>query len=351
MRSICNITGRNNSIFIPLRLAHAGTAAFAAIANIQRVLGIADNLHHAQIPAAANNLQRLFPADLPGTANADGIIRHLVERDAHIFDRVITGAAVIPVFQQAADTIRYCKTAALFQDFLGRVDICYHLPRIRNLQMHGNLAVAAAEYGALLMHVSTDYVFGGDASVPYLEDSPVAPTGVYGVTKLDGERAVIESGCRHMIFRTAWLYSPYGKNFVKTIRRLVSEKDSINVVFDQVGTPTCAGDLAALIYMIIEKGMLDRTGIYHFSNEGVCSWYDFAIAIRDLSGYGQDGPTGHFCRISPCHSDEFPSKVKRPHYSVLDKTRVKSVFGVEIPHWMDSLKAVIEKMQYGSSQD
>ena len=232
-----------------------------------------------------------------------------------------------------------------------RAEEDYAAADIVNHKAVGNLAGAAAEYGALLMHVSTDYVFGGDASVPYLEDSPVAPTGVYGVTKLDGERAVLESGCRHMIFRTAWLYSPYGKNFVKTIRRLVSEKDSINVVFDQVGTPTCAGDLAALIYMIIEKGMLDRTGIYHFSNEGVCSWYDFAIAIRDLSGYGQDGPAGHFCRISPCHSDEFPSKVKRPHYSVLDKTRVKSVFGVEIPHWMDSLKAVIEKMQYGSSQD
>ena len=232
-----------------------------------------------------------------------------------------------------------------------RAEEDYAAADIVNHKAVGNLAGAAAEYGTLLMHVSTDYVFGGDASVPYLEDSPVAPTGVYGVTKLDGERAVIESGCRHMIFRTAWLYSPYGKNFVKTIRRLVSEKDSINVVFDQVGTPTCAGDLAALIYMIIEKDMLDRTGIYHFSNEGVCSWYDFAIAIRDLSGYGQDGPAGHFCRISPCHSDEFPSKVKRPHYSVLDKTRVKSVFGVEIPHWMDSLKAVIEKMQYGSSQD
>ena len=246
-----------------------------------------------------------------------------------------------------ADVIVNC---AAYTD-VDRAEEDYAAADIVNHKAVGNLAGAAAEYGALLMHVSTDYVFGGDASVPYLEDSPVAPTGVYGVTKLDGERAVIESGCRHMIFRTAWLYSPYGKNFVKTIRRLVSEKDSINVVFDQVGTPTCAGDLAALIYMIIEKGMLDRTGIYHFSNEGVCSWYDFAIAIRDLSGYGHDGPAGHFCRISPCHSDEFPSKVKRPHYSVLDKTRVKSVFGVEIPHWMDSLKAVIEKMQYGSSQD
>lgn len=191
------------------------------------------------------------------------------------------------------------------------------------------LASAAAKYGATLIHVSTDYVFDGLGCVPYKEDDPTYPTGAYGRTKLAGERAVIESGCHYLIFRTAWLYSPYGKNFVKTMMKLTAEKDSLNVVFDQVGTPTCAADLAALIYKIIAERMLDHQGIYHFSNEGVCSWYDFAVEIRDLCG--------NTCEIRPCHSDEFSSKVKRPHYSVLDKTDVKNMFEVIIPYWKDSL--------------
>ena len=191
------------------------------------------------------------------------------------------------------------------------------------------LASAAAKYGATLIHVSTDYVFDGLGCVPYKEDDPTYPTGAYGRTKLAGERAVIESCCHYLIFRTAWLYSPYGKNFVKTMMKLTAEKDSLNVVFDQVGTPTCAADLAALIYKIIAERMLDHQGIYHFSNEGVCSWYDFAVEIRDLCG--------NTCEIRPCHSDEFSSKVKRPHYSVLDKTDVKNMFEVIIPYWKDSL--------------
>lgn len=191
------------------------------------------------------------------------------------------------------------------------------------------LASAAAKYGATLIHISTDYVFDGLGCVPYKEDDPTSPTGAYGRTKLAGERAVIESGCHYLIFRTAWLYSPYGKNFVKTMMKLTAEKDSLNVVFDQVGTPTCAADLAALIYKIIVERMLDHQGIYHFSNEGVCSWYDFAVEIRDLCG--------NTCEIRPCHSDEFSSKVKRPHYSVLDKTDVKNMFEVIIPYWKDSL--------------
>lgn len=191
------------------------------------------------------------------------------------------------------------------------------------------LASAAAKYGATLIHISTDYVFDGLGCVPYKEDDPTSPTGAYGRTKLAGERAVIESGCHYLIFRTAWLYSPYGKNFVKTMMKLTAEKDSLNVVFDQVGTPTCAADLAALIYKIIAERMLDHQGIYHFSNEGVCSWYDFAVEIRDLCG--------NTCEIRPCHSDEFSSKVKRPHYSVLDKTDVKNMFEVIIPYWKDSL--------------
>ena len=198
------------------------------------------------------------------------------------------------------------------------------------------LATAAAKYGATLIHISTDYVFDGRSCIPYKEDDATSPTGAYGRTKLAGERAVIESGCRYLIFRTAWLYSPYGKNFVKTMMKLTAEKDSLNVVFDQVGTPTCAADLAALIYKVIAERMLDHQGIYHFSNEGVCSWYDFAVEIRDLCG--------NICDIRPCHSDEFPSKVKRPHYSVLDKTNVKSSVDVTIPHWKDSLEVTISRL-------
>lgn len=196
------------------------------------------------------------------------------------------------------------------------------------------LASAAAKYDATLIHISTDYVFDGRSCVPYKEDDATSPTGAYGRTKLAGERAVIESGCKYLIFRTAWLYSPYGKNFVKTMMKLTAEKDSFSVVFDQVGTPTCAADLAALIYKVITERMLDREGIYHFSNEGVCSWYDFAVEIRNLCG--------NTCDIHPCHSDEFLSKVKRPHYSVLDKTKVKSTFGVIVSYWRDSLKRNID---------
>lgn len=195
------------------------------------------------------------------------------------------------------------------------------------------LASAAAKHDATLIHISTDYVFDGRNCIPYKEDDPTSPTGAYGRTKLAGEHAVIESGCRYLIFRTAWLYSPYGKNFVKTMMKLTAEKDSINVVFDQVGTPTCAADLAALIYKVITERMLDRQGIYHFSNEGVCSWYDFAVEICRQCG--------NICDIQPCHSGEFPSKVSRPHYSVLDKTKTKCIFNISIPNWIDSLRKTI----------
>lgn len=196
-----------------------------------------------------------------------------------------------------------------------------------------NLAEAAQSVGATLIHISTDYVFCGDANRPYCEDQPTNPLGAYGRTKLAGEASLISTGCHYIIIRTSWLYSPFGKNFVKTMRQLTSTRDSIKVVFDQVGTPTYAGDLAALIHKIIEQRLLDREGIYHFSDEGVCSWYDFAVAISELSG--------NHCDIQPCHSDEFPSKVERPHFSVLDKTKVKETFGVQIPHWRQSLKQCI----------
>ena len=215
------------------------------------------------------------------------------------------------------------------EDDIGFADLLNHTAP-------GNLAAVARETGATLIHISTDYVFHGDASVPYREDNEPQPLGVYGATKLQGEEAVRASGCKYLIFRTAWLYSPYGRNFVKTVRRLTAEKPDMKCVFDQVGTPTYAADLAALILKVIAEDKLDRTGTYHFTDEGVISWYDFAKAIAALSG--------NHCDIRPCHSDEFPSKAARPHYSVLDKTKVKETFGVEIPYWLDSLKDCIKRL-------
>ncbi|MCQ2206745.1 MAG: dTDP-4-dehydrorhamnose reductase [Paludibacteraceae bacterium] len=200
-----------------------------------------------------------------------------------------------------------------------------------------NLAVAAKAVDATLIHVSTDYVFQGDKCTPCQETWETCPNGVYGRTKLAGEQSIAATGCKHLIFRTAWLYSPFGKNFVKTMQTLTRDKDSLKVVFDQVGTPTYAGDLAAVIYKVIEENMLDKQGIYHFSNEGAISWYDFAQEICELSG--------NTCDIQPCHSDEFPSKVKRPHFSVLDKTKVKETFGITVPYWRTSLKKCIEELK------
>ena len=201
----------------------------------------------------------------------------------------------------------------------------------------GNLADAMKAVNGTLIHISTDYVFQGDRNIPCREDWPTEPLGVYGKTKLAGEKSIEATGCASIIIRTAWLYSPFGKNFVKTMRDLTSSRESLKVVFDQVGTPTYAGDLAEAICRIIETGQLDKTGIYHFSNEGVCSWFDFAKAICEMSG--------NTCDIRPCHSDEFPSPVARPHFSVLDKTKIKQTFGIRIPYWTDSLKRCIEEIE------
>ncbi len=202
-----------------------------------------------------------------------------------------------------------------------------------------NLAEAVKAVDGTLIHVSTDYVFGTDGNTPRTEDMPTAPLGVYGVTKLHGEQAIAASGCKALIFRTAWLYSEFGNNFLKTMLRLTAERPALNVVFDQVGTPTYAGDLAVLIFSIIEYGTYEgNEGIYHFSNEGVCSWYDFATEIAAAAGHTE-------CRINPCHSDEFPSKVTRPPYSVLDKTKVKRTFDVEIPHWRESMIHCINRLK------
>lgn len=212
----------------------------------------------------------------------------------------------------------------------------YDLAELLNAKAVENLAIAMKEVNGLLVHISTDYVFGAEPyNTPCKEDQKGTPTGVYGLTKLHGEQAIQRVGCKYVIIRTAWLYSEYGKNFVKTMLNLTATKSQLKVVFDQTGTPTYAGDLADAILTIIEKPV---EGTYHFSNEGVCSWYDFTKMIAEYSGQtGSD--------IQPCHSDEFPSPVKRPAFSVLDKTKIKETFGLKIPYWTESLKKCLASFE------
>lgn len=202
-----------------------------------------------------------------------------------------------------------------------------------------NLADAVKANDGVLVHVSTDYVFGGSkGNTPRTEEEPANPTGVYGLTKLHGEQQIAESGVKAVILRTAWLYSEFGKNFVKTMLNLTSTKPELKVVFDQCGTPTYALDLADAIFDILETRKYEgNEGIYHFSNEGVCSWYDFTKMIAEYAG-------NSYCDIRPCHSDEFPSPVVRPSYSVLDKTKYKQTFNKTIPYWTDSLKVCLKKL-------
>jgi dTDP-4-dehydrorhamnose reductase len=216
------------------------------------------------------------------------------------------------------------------------VDLC----ELLNARAVENLAIAIKEVNGLLVHVSTDYVFGGDPyNTPCTEDKKGTPTGVYGLSKLHGEQNIQKTGCNYLIIRTAWLYSEFGRNFVKTMLALTTSKEQLKVVFDQVGTPTYAYDLAAAIFDIVEnRKYVGNDGIYHYSNEGVCSWYDFATEIAAAAGHTE-------CRINPCHSDEFPSKVTRPPYSVLDKTKVKRTFDVEIPHWRESMIHCINRLK------
>ncbi|MGG6543947.1 UNVERIFIED_CONTAM: dTDP-4-dehydrorhamnose reductase [Prevotella sp. 15_C9] len=203
-----------------------------------------------------------------------------------------------------------------------------------------NLALAMKEVNGLLVHISTDYVFGNDPyNTPCTEEQKGTPTGVYGLTKLHGEEKIRAIGGKYIILRTAWLYGEHGHNFVKTILNLIETKKQIKVVFDQCGTPTYARDLANAIFDIVEKGKYEgNTGIYHFSNEGVCSWYDFAKKIAELMG-------NTHCEILPCHSEEFPSPVKRPAYSVFDKTKIKKTFDTKIPYWTDSLTKCVENLK------
>ena len=199
------------------------------------------------------------------------------------------------------------------------------------------LAKACAKADAELIHFSTDYVFDGKGNTPYTEEDCPKPVSAYGRSKLAGEKAVQESGCRYMIFRTSWLYSLVGKNFFKTIATKCSSNSSLKVVIDQMGTPTYAYDLAFLVLHIIESGQMDKTGLYHYSNEGTATWFDFAKEINDMLGYT--------CNVVPCRTSEFPQNAQRPCYSVLDKKKVKETFGIEIPHWRESLAMLVEEYE------
>lgn len=215
----------------------------------------------------------------------------------------------------------------------------YDLAELLNAKAPENLAIAIKETNGLLVHISTDYVFGKEPyNTPCKEDQQGTPTGVYGLTKLHGEQAIQKVGCKYVIIRTAWLYSEFGKNFVKTMLNLTSTKPQLKVIFDQVGTPTYAGDLAKAIIIVLSKPV---EGIYHYSNEGVCSWFDFTKIVAEYAGNTS-------CDIQPCHSEDFPSKVKRPSFSVLDKTKIKSTFGIRVKYWMESLRKCINSFSLNS---
>lgn len=263
-------------------------------------------------------------------------------RDRYIF----TDVAELDITSEEAvlETVRRERIGAIincaaFTDVEGAEDRPELAERL-NAGAVGILARAMAGTGGLLVHISTDYVFGLEPyNTPCKEDMKGTPTGVYGLTKLHGEQAVLESGCHYLIFRTAWLYSEFGRNFVKTMLRLTAEKPVVSVVFDQAGTPTYALDLAKAIFKIVEDRLYEgRDGIYNYSGEGVCSWYDFTKEIASLAGHSG-------CDIRPCHSDEYPSKVRRPAYSVLDKTKFKETFGISVPYWKDSLKQCIDNLK------
>lgn len=283
------------------------------------------------------------PKDIPQASALQGDLRwyfsDVSARDGFpVFRLDITDLCEIKTFVKNYD-IGIIVNCAAYTNVDGAEDN-EDLAELLNAQAVENLAVAMREVGGLLVHISTDYVFGGDPyNTPCTEDQKGTPTGVYGETKLHGEQAIQRIGCHHVIIRTAWLYSEFGKNFVKTMLNLTATKPQLNVVFDQTGTPTYALDLAKTVVDIIENRKYDgKDGIYHYSNEGVCSWYDFTKMIAEYAGHTN-------CAVQPCHSDEFPSKVKRPSYSVLDKTKIKDTLGIEIPYWTDSLKKCINNLK------
>ncbi len=236
------------------------------------------------------------------------------------------------VSEHKIDIIVNCAAYTAVDKAEDNVELCDKLNNIAP----GYLARAAQANDAAMIQVSTDYVFDGTAHIPYTEEEPTCPASVYGSTKLAGEQNVMDHCEKAMVIRTAWLYSIYGNNFVKTMIRLGQERDSLGVIFDQIGTPTYANDLAQAIFAAINKGVV--RGIYHFSDEGVCSWYDFTIAIHCLAGIAS-------CKVKPLHTADYPAKAPRPHYSVLDKTKIKDTFGIEIPHWEESLKRCINQLR------
>lgn len=286
------VTGANGQLGNELRLLSQGSGHNFIFSDVNQAPGVDTVYLDITDPAALEIVAGSFPVD------------------------VIVNCAAYTNVEKAEDDVAFAE--------------------LLNSNAVGNLAALAKRNDATLIHVSTDYVFPGTAFKPISEDMEPDPRSVYGATKLAGEKAVADSGCKSIIVRTAWLYSPFGKNFVKTMMALTASKPGIKVVCDQVGTPTYAADLASFIMGIIENGQLDRTGTYHYSDEGAISWYDFAQAICELAG--------NSCEIEPCSSAEFPSKVERPHYSVLDKTRAKATFGIKIPYWKDSLKACMERI-------
>ncbi len=267
--------------------------------------------------------QQWFFSDVVEREGVDTILLDITDRDAvgqfvldHQIDTIVNCAAYTNV-EGAEDDFERC-------DLLNRV-----APEI--------LAGIARLSGALLIQISTDFIFDGTATTPIPEDAPAKPLSVYGKTKYAGELAVVASDCRYLIFRTAWLYSPFGRNFTKTMMKLTAEKERIKVVIDQVGTPTSALTLASLISDVIENDKYRESGIYHLTDEGVASWYDFAFAVGQICG--------NKCLVEPCMSDAFPQKATRPHFSVLDKAKVKADFGFTIPYWRDALKVCIDRIR------
>ena len=245
----------------------------------------------------------------------------------------ICDAQAILGFVKANDinVIVNCAAYTAVDQAEDNVELCTKL----NADAVGYLAQAAEANGAEFIQISTDYVFDGTAHLPYQETEPTCPNSVYGSTKLAGEQNALTLCSRSMVIRTAWLYSTFGNNFVKTMIRLGKERDTLGVIFDQIGTPTYARDLARAIFVAIRQGVVP--GVYHFSNEGVCSWYDFTKAIHRLAGITT-------CNVKPLHTSEYPTKASRPHYSLLDKTKIKETYHIEIPYWEDSLKECIDAL-------
>ena len=271
------------------------------------------------------NEMRVLSAEYPGYAY---FFTDVAELD-------ICDEQAVMEFVQANDihVIVNCAAYTAVDKAEENVELCTRL----NADAVGYLAKAAEAFGAEFIQISTDYVFDGTAHVPYRESASTCPNSVYGHTKLAGEQNALTLCSRSMVIRTAWLYSTFGNNFVKTMIRLGRERDSLGVIFDQVGTPTYARDLARAIFAAIRQGVVP--GVYHFSNEGVCSWYDFTKAIHRLAGITD-------CKVKPLHTEEYPTLAKRPHYSVLDKSKIKATYSIEVPYWMDSLRMCISEMDF-----